>query len=84
MFLLISHDLHVVMASTDRVICLNGHVCCTGTPSAVASSAEYRSLFGDRAGLAVYQHDHDHVHLPDNRIAHGDGNVASDAPRTDA
>jgi zinc transport system ATP-binding protein len=95
--LLISHDLHVVMASTDRVICLNGHVCCTGTPSAVLSSAEYRTLFGERtAGLAVYQHDHDHVHLPDNRIAHGggtvadrdrsahDGDVTPDTPKADA
>lgn len=78
--LLISHDLHVVMASTDRVICLNGHVCCTGTPSVVASSAEYRSLFGDRAaGLAVYQHDHDHVHLPNNRIAHDQGTASDHA-----
>jgi zinc transport system ATP-binding protein len=54
--LLISHDLHVVMAATDRVICLNGHVCCSGTPTVVASSAEYKALFGARAAstLAVY------------------------------
>ena len=44
--LLISHDLHVVMAATDRVLCLNGHVCCSGTPKSVASSAEYQALFG--------------------------------------
>ena len=76
--LLISHDLHVVMAATDRVICLNGHVCCSGTPTAVASSAEYKSLFGARAAstLAVYEHDHDHTHLPDGRVRHADGTVA--------
>tara|TARA_R110002050_G_scaffold82286_5_gene176295 strand:- start:75925 stop:76794 length:870 start_codon:yes stop_codon:yes gene_type:complete len=75
--LLISHDLHVVMAATDRVICLNGHVCCSGTPTAVASSPEYKALFGARATstLAVYQHHHDHTHLPDGRVRHGDGTV---------
>ncbi len=68
--LLISHDLHVVMAATDRVICLNGHICCSGTPMAVASSAEYKALFGARAAstLAVYEHHHDHTHLPDGRV----------------
>ncbi len=75
--LLISHDLHVVMAATDQVICLNGHVCCHGTPVAVASSPEYRQLFGDRAvpTLAVYEHNHDHVHLPDGTVRHADGSV---------
>ncbi len=75
--LLISHDLHVVMAATDKVVCLNGHICCQGTPHAVAESAEYRELFGDRAAaaLAVYTHDHDHTHLPDGRVRHGDGSV---------
>jgi zinc transport system ATP-binding protein len=75
--LLISHDLHVVMAATDTVICLNGHVCCRGTPAAVSSSPEYMRLFGARAGgtLAVYSHDHDHTHLPDGRVLHGDGSV---------
>ncbi len=68
--LLISHDLHVVMSTTDRVICLNGHVCCSGTPASVALSDEFRSLFGDRAAssLAIYEHRHDHEHLPDGRI----------------
>jgi zinc transport system ATP-binding protein len=68
--LLISHDLHVVMATTDQVICLNGHVCCSGTPATVASSDEFRSLFGQQAtqGLAFYKHHHDHDHLPDGRI----------------
>jgi zinc transport system ATP-binding protein len=75
--LLISHDLHVVMAETDTVICLNGHVCCRGTPEAVAGSAEYRHLFGARAAasLAVYRHHHDHTHLPDGRVRHADGSL---------
>ena len=75
--LLVSHDLHVVMAATDRVLCLNGHVCCSGTPVAVAASNEYKALFGDRAAstLAVYQHHHDHTHLPDGRVRHADGSV---------
>ena len=68
--LLISHDLHMVMSSTDRVICLNGHVCCSGTPSSVASSAEFRTLFGDHAAsaLALYEHRHNHEHLLDGRV----------------
>ncbi|WP_420346639.1 zinc ABC transporter ATP-binding protein ZnuC [Pelagibius sp.] len=68
--LMISHDLHIVMGQTDTVICLNGHVCCSGTPQAVTASPEYRALFGSRAAaaLAVYRHDHDHVHLPDGRV----------------
>ncbi|MCJ7995781.1 metal ABC transporter ATP-binding protein [Rhizobium cremeum] len=75
--LLISHDLHVVMAETDTVICLNGHVCCRGTPAAVSQSPEYMRLFGANAGrtLAVYSHDHDHTHLPDGRVLHSDGTV---------
>jgi zinc transport system ATP-binding protein len=72
--LMISHDLHMVMAATDHVICLNGHVCCHGTPESVAASGEYKQLFGDRAGaLALYQHHHDHTHMPDGRVLHGDG-----------
>jgi zinc transport system ATP-binding protein len=75
--LLISHDLHIVMAATDSVICLNGHVCCMGTPKAVAESPEYRQLFGTRSAetLAVYEHDHDHTHLPDGRVRHADGSI---------
>lgn len=75
--LLISHDLHIVMAATDSVICLNGHVCCTGSPKAVAESPEYRQLFGTRSSetLAVYEHDHDHTHMPDGRVRHADGSV---------
>ena len=68
--LLISHDLHVVMSTTDRVLCLNGHICCSGTPANVASTDEFRSLFGERAasGLALYEHRHDHQHMPDGRL----------------
>ncbi|WP_179213999.1 metal ABC transporter ATP-binding protein [Rhizobium sullae] len=75
--LLISHDLHVVMAETDTVICLNGHVCCRGTPETVSQSPEYVRLFGSRAAktLAVYSHHHDHTHLPDGRVLHSDGSV---------
>jgi zinc transport system ATP-binding protein len=62
--LLISHDLHVVMAQSDRVICLNRHVCCSGVPETVAQHPEYTRLFGpDQArSFAVYQHHHDHRH----------------------
>lgn len=75
--LLISHDLHVVMAATDQVICLNGHVCCSGPPTAVAENPEYKAIFGTRAAstLAVYEHDHDHTHLPDGRVQHADGSI---------
>lgn len=62
--LMISHELHVVMSASDRVICLNGHVCCEGTPAVVASAPEYRELFGTGTGgaLALYRHEHDHDH----------------------
>lgn len=62
--LLVSHDLHVVMAKSDRVLCLNGHVCCSGRPEAVARNADYQRLFGPEAArsLAVYHHHHDHRH----------------------
>ncbi len=62
--LMVSHELHVVMSASDRVICLNGHVCCHGTPDVVASAPEYRALFGTgtRGALALYRHDHDHGH----------------------
>ena len=68
--LLISHDLHVVMTATDYVVCLNGHVCCSGSPSAVANNKEYQKLFGDRAStiLSVYEHSHDHTHSADGTI----------------
>ena len=60
-----SHDLHLVMAATDRVVCLNGHVCCVGSPASVANDPAFRGLFGEAAAaLAVYRHDpaHDHNH----------------------
>ncbi len=62
--LMVSHELHVVMAASDRVICLNGHVCCHGTPEHVASAPEYRALFGTgtQGALALYRHQHDHGH----------------------
>jgi len=61
---MVSHDLHVVMRASDRVVCLNGHVCCHGTPEIVASAPEYRALFGmgTQGTLALYRHDHDHDH----------------------
>ncbi|WP_095590118.1 metal ABC transporter ATP-binding protein [Actibacterium ureilyticum] len=62
--LMVSHELHVVMAASDRVICLNGHVCCHGTPEHVAQAEEYRALFGTgtQGALALYRHDHNHSH----------------------
>ncbi len=65
--LLVSHDLHVVMSASDRVICLNGHICCQGAPSVVSRAPEYRALFGlgTAGALALYQHDHDHTHDAD-------------------
>jgi zinc transport system ATP-binding protein len=62
--LLVSHDLHVVMAESDRVLCLNRHVCCSGVPHAVAAHPEYVRLFGADAArtLAIYHHHHDHAH----------------------
>lgn len=62
--LLISHDLHVVMAQSDRVVCLNRHVCCSGVPETVAQHPEYMRLFGrdEARAFAVYQHHHDHRH----------------------
>lgn len=62
--LMVSHDLHLVMAATDRVVCLNRHICCAGPPHAVRSDPAYTELFGSRvaASLAVYAHHHDHAH----------------------
>lgn len=65
--LMVSHDLHVVMAASDRVICLNHHICCEGTPRVVSNAPEYRALFGlgTQGALALYQHHHDHDHNHD-------------------
>jgi zinc transport system ATP-binding protein len=78
--LLISHDLHVVMAATDTVICLNGHVSCRGAPQAVVSHPAYKTLFGAAAAetLAVYQHRHQHDHDHDHDHADPDGGEAGD------
>jgi zinc transport system ATP-binding protein len=62
--LMVSHDLHVVMSASDRVVCLNHHVCCEGTPKVVSAAPEYRALFGLGTGgaFALYRHEHDHDH----------------------
>lgn len=62
--IMVSHDLHVVMSDSDRVICINGHICCQGTPTVVSQAPEYRALFGQGTGgaLALYKHHHDHSH----------------------
>lgn len=63
--LLISHDLHVVMAATDQVICLNGHICCAGRADAVSQHPDYQALFGAKAAaFGLYTHHHDHRHSP--------------------
>lgn len=69
--LMVSHELHVVMAASDRVVCLNGHVCCEGEPEHVASAPEYRALFGTgtHGALALYRHEHDHAHDHDHEAA---------------
>ena len=70
--LLVSHDLHVVMSASDRVICLNGHICCQGTPHVVSAAPEYRALFGHgtHGALALYTHEHDHDHDHDHGGGH--------------
>ena len=69
--LMVSHDLHVVMAATDKVVCLNRHVCCEGKPSEIAAGTTYESLFG-RKNLAFYAHKHDHRHGRGGRIVYDD------------
>lgn len=81
--LMVSHELHVVMSASDRVICLNGHVCCQGTPEIVASAPEYRALFGSgtQGALALYRHDHNHSHDDgcdhDHAHDHSDGGAVT-------
>jgi zinc transport system ATP-binding protein len=77
---MVSHDLHVVMAASDRVICLNGHVCCHGTPEIVASAPEYRALFGSGTGgaFALYRHEHTHSHDAEGGHVHGPDCAHSD------
>ncbi len=73
--LLISHDLHVVMAASDRVICVNGHLCCQGAPEAVTSDPAYVALFGPghSESLAVFRHHHDHSHDVSGKVHEEDG-----------
>ncbi len=68
--LMVSHDLHIVMAHTDEVICLNQHICCKGHPSSVQASPEFIELFGlpDNSPFAIYTHRHDHSHQLDGTI----------------
>jgi len=70
--LIVSHDLHLVMAATDRVVCLNRHVCCSGTPEAMGADPAYRALFGPKAAeaVALYRHRHDHAHDLSGDIDH--------------
>ena len=65
---MVSHDLHVVMGASDRVICLNGHICCQGAPTQVTTMPEYRALFGlgTHGALALFRHEHDHDHVHDH------------------
>lgn len=69
---MVSHDLHVVMAASDRVLCMNGHICCAGTPEIVASAPEYRALFGagTKGTFALYRHQHSHDHEHDHEHTH--------------
>jgi len=77
--LMISHDLHLVMAESDSVVCINNHVCCHGTPEAVSVHPSFVALFGDghapRATqhVAVYTHHHDHAHALDGHVHAGHG-----------
>lgn len=62
--LMVSHDLYVVMAGAERVICLNHHICCEGTPQHVGGDASFRMMFGDQLAdqVALYHHQHTHEH----------------------
>ena len=70
--LMVSHDLHVVMSSTNKVICLNRHVCCEGKPAEIEKSGVFETMFQKRRRLAFYEHRHDHTHTHDGRIVHDD------------
>ena len=69
--LLICHNLHMVMARTDTVVCINRHICCVGTPVHVVNDRAFAELFGPDAARshALYRHQHDHSHLPDGSIS---------------
>ncbi|PCI44496.1 MAG: zinc ABC transporter ATP-binding protein ZnuC [Alphaproteobacteria bacterium] len=71
--LMISHDLHMVMAGTDRVICLNRHVCCSGKPENITAHPEYQALFGREIdAIALYTHHHDHHHDHHGNVVSGE------------
>ncbi|PTQ73502.1 metal ABC transporter ATP-binding protein [Celeribacter persicus] len=84
--LMVSHELHVVMSTSDRVICLNGHVCCHGAPEHVASAPEYRALFGTgtHGALALYRHDHSHDHCDHDHTYDHSHNHGHDHPQEKA
>jgi len=73
--LMVSHDLHLVMAATDEVLCINQHVCCSGHPDTVSQHPAYLDLFGeiDAETLAVYTHHHDHRHNLHGEVVRDDG-----------
>ncbi len=81
--LMVSHDLHMVMASTKQVVCLYHHICCSGAPQAVTKDPEFEKLFGQdmAAMMAIYHHQHDahhdhhhhHDHVCDHHTSHGEG-----------
>ena len=77
---MVSHDLQIVMRASDHVICLNGHVCCEGTPEKVSLSPAYHSLFGMAGAetLALYRHHHTHSHDED-----GGGESGRESGRAD-
>ena len=69
---MVSHDLHLVMSATDRVVCINGHLCCAGLPQDVSRDPSYIDLFGERAAnVALYQHTHAHRHGLAGRVLEG-------------
>lgn len=71
--LMVSHDLHFVMAASDRVVCLNGHICCSGKPDAVSMDPAYIELFGEGAhAIAPYTHAHNHHHHDDGTVHPGE------------
>ena len=74
--LMVSHDLHLVMAKTDEVLCLNHHICCSGAPEVVSMHPEFISMFGPRGAeqLGIYRHQHNHRHDLQGRIVLRQGN----------
>lgn len=80
--LMISHDLHLVMAKTDTVVCINQHVCCSGTPEHVTEHPAYQALFGipgAAESIAIYAHHHDHVHDEQGQVISDDNTNKEDS-----